>query len=92
MGVWPGLTREEVEEFAAAYLLTVEKVRAIAQEKYPDDEHEAESLSQRATRNLRASLIADLKESGCPPEEVEGWVTAILQAAERPTDQTSSPS
>jgi hypothetical protein len=85
MSVWPGLTHEDVEELASTYLLTIEKVRVVAHETYPDDEHEAETLSQRAVHNVRASLVALLKESGCPPEEVEGWMTTILQAAERPT-------
>ena len=88
MGVWPGLTREDVEQLAADYSLTVEKVREIARERYPDDEHEAAQLAQRATVNVRNAILAELKERGCPPEEVEDWLTAILQAAEADVGET----
>ena len=47
MSVWPGLTREEVEQLATDYSLTVERVRALAHERYPDDKHEAEQLYPR---------------------------------------------
>jgi len=86
--VRPGLTRDDVEQLARNYSQRIEKVRAIAHERYPDDDHEAARLSQRAVQNVRTALIAELKESGCPPEEVQGWLTAILQAAERPSGQT----
>jgi hypothetical protein len=88
MREWPGLAREDVEELAANYWLTVEKVREIAREMYPDDEYEAAQLSQRATDNVRTALVVDLKERGCPPEEVEGWLTAITKGPVRPTGQT----
>jgi hypothetical protein len=81
-GVWPGLTREDVEQLATDHSLTIEKVREIAHEKYPDDEHEAARLSQRAPENVRAALIVDLKERGCRPEQVDGWF-AFMKAAER---------
>jgi len=80
MSAWPGLAREDVEELAANYSLTMERVRAIANERYPDDEHEAEQLIQRATQNVRYALLLELKERGCPGEEVESWLRAILQA------------
>ena len=82
MSAWPGLAREDVEELAANYSLTMERVRAIAHERHPDEEQEAEQLIQRATQNVRNALLLELKERGCPPEEVESWLRAILQAVE----------
>jgi len=82
MSAWPGLAREDVEELAANYSLTIERVRAIAHERYPDDEHEAEQLIQRATRNVRNALLLDLRERGCPLGEVEAWFRAILHTVE----------
>ena len=70
MSIWSGPTREEVEQLAADYSLTVDRVRALAHERYPDHEHEAEQLIQRATQNVRNALLLDLKERGCPPEQV----------------------
>jgi len=78
---WPGLPREEVEELAANYTLTMERVRQLADERYPDDQNEAHQLYERATHNVRNALLADLKERGCPPDEMEDWLTMILQAA-----------
>jgi hypothetical protein len=78
---WPGLPREEVEELAANYTLTLQRVRELADERYPDDQNEAQQLYKRATHNVRNALLADLKERGCPPEEMEDWLTTILQAA-----------
>jgi hypothetical protein len=83
MSAWPGLAREDIEQLATNYCLTIEKVREIAHETYPHDEHEATQLSQRATENVRAALLIDLKERGCPPEEVHGWIALITEAAER---------
>jgi hypothetical protein len=78
---WPGLPREEVEELAANYTLTIERVRELADERYPDDQNEAHQLYERATHNVRNALLADLRERGCPPKEMEDWLTTILQAA-----------
>ena len=83
MAEWAELAREEVEELAAAYWLTIEKVRTLADEKYPDDRHEAEQLFRRASQNVRTALATDLSQRGCPPEEVDSWVATILQQAER---------
>ena len=63
------------------YTLTIERVRELADERYPDDQNEAHQLYERATHNVRNALLADLRERGCPPEEMEDWLTTILQAA-----------
>jgi hypothetical protein len=86
---WPGLPREEVEELAANYTLTLQRVRELADERYPDDQNEAQQLYERATHNVRNALLADLKERGCPPEEMEGWLTTILQAAAKRAEEDS---
>src|SRR3954464_8172114 len=83
MGEWAELAREEVEELATAYWLTIEKVRILADEKYPDDRHESEQLFRRASQNVRAALFKDLADRGCPPNELDSWVATILQEAER---------
>jgi hypothetical protein len=41
---WPGLPPDYVERLAAGYALTIEKVRGLADERYPDDEHERRAL------------------------------------------------
>jgi|SoiMethySBSTD1v2_1073268.scaffolds.fasta_scaffold3335606_1 hypothetical protein len=84
---WPGLPREEVEELAANYTLTIERVRELADERYPDDQNEAHQLYERATNNVRNALLADLRERGCPPEEMEDWLTTVLQAAAKRANQ-----
>jgi hypothetical protein len=90
MRVWPGLTREDVEQLATHYSQTVEKVHEIAHERYPDDQHEAAQLFRRAIENVRAALILNLQERGCPPEQLDEWLAAIMNAAERTTDQTDN--
>src|SRR5690349_1168615 len=83
MAEWSGLAREEVEELATAYRLTIDRVRTLADEKYPADKNEAEQLFRRASQNVRTALIEDLSQRGCPQEEVESWLVSILQEAER---------
>ena len=85
MSGWAGLTREEVEALAADYFTTLKKVHSLAHEKYPDDIHDAEQLFQRAAQNVRNNLMADLRERGCPAEEVDGWMTMIMKATEHDT-------
>ena len=85
MSEWAGLTREEVEELAAAYFATLKKVHSLAHEKYPNDIHDAEQLFQRAAQNVRNNLMANLRERGCPAEEVDEWMTMIMKAAEHDT-------
>jgi len=78
-----------VEELAANYTLTIGRVRELADERYPDDENEAQQLNERATHNVRNTLLAHLKERGCPPEEMEDWLTTILQAAAKRANEDS---
>jgi hypothetical protein len=78
---WAGFSPEDVDQLAVNYAPTVEKVRELADEKYSDDPHDAHQLYQRAPQNVRNALFRDLKERGCPPEEIEGCLRTILQAA-----------
>ena len=68
---------------AAAYALTLEKVRTLADEHFPDDTYEAEQLFRRARQNVQASVLKDLAECGCPAAEADSWLASILQEAER---------
>jgi hypothetical protein len=83
MSEWAELAREDVEEMAAAYALTLDRVRTLADEHFPDNTYEAEQLFQRARQNVQATVLKDLMERGCPPEEVDSWLMSILQEAER---------
>src|SRR5215208_3502731 len=83
MSEWAGLAREDVEDMAAAYALTLEKVRTLADEHFPDNTYEAEQLFSRARQNVQANILKDLAECGCPPAEVDKWLMSILQEAER---------
>ena len=84
MSEWAGLSPKDVEQLATNYALTIERVRALAHERFPDDQHEAEQLIQRATQNVRNAFLEHLKECGCLADEAEAWLSAIVQCDEAP--------